>query len=240
MNNTRPKRTASKPLRYQTTSSDESPKRRRISIASTATTEEIDKDIDELRTIVQPAWTMRQIIFFLNLNPIIHLHKTKHLIHIHTFQTNKSTTHKCCTTDRYSFIHKHRSTRQSNIHYPSTTKKYSNIQWSQYSIVYKYSNTGYAQNKQSNIHRHSTIFTHKHSTTFTHKHSITFTHNIQPHSHTSVQPFSPARRNLTCHTNSFEFQEHNRPMSSQDAMHGQLRGPTQRILTPVADTIDNR
>ncbi|XP_070170698.1 uncharacterized protein [Polyergus mexicanus] len=47
----RPKRIISKPLRYQTTSSDESPKRRNT--ASTTSEIDIDKDIDDLRKIGQ-------------------------------------------------------------------------------------------------------------------------------------------------------------------------------------------
>lgn len=45
----RPKRNISKPLRYQTTSSDESPKRRNTA----SITGDIDKDIEDLRRIGQ-------------------------------------------------------------------------------------------------------------------------------------------------------------------------------------------
>lgn len=53
----RPKRTVSKPSRYQTTSSDEAPRRKRVSLHNTTTIENIDGDINDLRGTMEDSFT---------------------------------------------------------------------------------------------------------------------------------------------------------------------------------------
>lgn len=98
----RPKRVISKPPRYLTTSSDEAPKRKRVVALGDTTAEEMEEDINELRTTLKEDTAMdknnthipsnKELLTQKQYLPQTHKHKaltqhirtlTQHILHIH-------------------------------------------------------------------------------------------------------------------------------------------------------------
>lgn len=115
---TRPKRNISKPLRYQTTSSDESPKRRRTT-SQEGSIGDIDEDIDDLRRTTQTNMEINQTNSF-----------TRSLTQNPTFrtcipnQTNESYTNNEHNQAHISDIRLHTNINAHNIN----NKTYTNLQ----------------------------------------------------------------------------------------------------------------
>lgn len=190
----RPKRIISKPLRYQTTSSDESSKRRRT---ASATAEDIDKDINDLRRAAQKmdnetnyfssqSHTLKQ-----NQTSYTHTHIPKHTndqftnVELHTviqppnnnqlYSEIRNQTHT--NTESYT----HMKAYDMNMN----DKTYTNLQPQKNFEVYSEINSP----AYTAIQSHTDIEHDMYSQTNT---------DIQLHSHTNVQSYDT--NNLT-HTN---------------------------------------
>lgn len=113
----RPKRVISKPPRYLTTSSDKAPKRKRVVALGDTMAEEMEEDINELRTTLKEDTAMdknnthipsnKELLTQKQYLPQTHKHKDTHTTHTHTHTTYTPTytnldtyrSHNTCASD---------------------------------------------------------------------------------------------------------------------------------------------
>ncbi|CAL1672681.1 unnamed protein product [Lasius platythorax] len=204
----RPKRTVAKPSLYQTTSSDESPKRRKIP-PKTITAGDIDKDIGHLRRILENPdnstdmdETFNNNIYYTQEHTDTHPHIPTHTQSQTNIQSHTSTV-TSLTSRPHSFtnIQSHTSTVTSLTSRPHS---FTNIQPYTSTITPLTSRPHTSTNIQPYTSTLTSLTSHPHTSTNIQPYTSTLTSlTSHPHTYTNIQPYTSTLTSLTSHPHTY-------------------------------------